>query len=364
MSIVGQLVNRRGSKTLTQIAIFAVSFLLAMLVGGILLLAQGYEDVFSVYYQLLVKPFLMPNGIFKILSQATPLVFSGLAVAIAFKCDVFNIGVEGQLYAGALTAAYLGYALQGLPTVIHVAICILGAALVGGVLALLAGWLKVRFNVHEVLSTIMMNHIINNLVTLLVVDYFRNDGPTARTPNIQDSAHLSQIAPPTQLNTGFFIAVILCVVLYVVFQKTPFGWRLNAAGKNLTATRYSGVNAKRLILAAMLVSGALAGLLGAERVLGGFGYMQVNFSPGYGYDGITIAVIANNNPFGCLLMSLLMGLLTVGGTNLNVMTSVPSEWVDTLSALIFIFVVAANAVMLKLPEIKEKRRLRERRKQQ
>ena len=136
---------------------------------------------------------------------------------------------------------------------------------------------------------------------------------------------------------------------------------LNAAGKNLTTTRYCGVNATRLILAAMLVSGGLAGLLGAERVLGGFGYMQVNFSPGYGYDGITIAVIANNNPFGCLLMSLLMGLLRAGGTQLNIMSDVPSEWVDMLSAFIFIFVVAANAVMRRLPELRARRQSRERR---
>ena len=228
-------------------------------------------------------------------------------------------------------------------------------------LALLAGWLKVRFRVHEVISTIMMNHIISNLVTLVVVDYFRNDGPTARTPNIQASARLTQLAPPSQLNTGILLAVLLCAVLYVVFQKTPFGWQLNAAGKNLTTTRYCGVNATRLILTAMLVSGGLAGLLGAERVLGGFGYMQVNFSPGYGYDGITIAVIANNNPFGCLLMSLLMGLLRAGGTQLNIMSDVPSEWVDMLSAFIFIFVVAANAVMLKLPELRARRLSRERR---
>ena len=228
-------------------------------------------------------------------------------------------------------------------------------------LALLAGWLKVRFHVHEVISTIMMNHIISNLVTLVVVDYFRNDGPTARTPNIQETARLTQLAPPSQLNTGILLAVLLCAVLYVVFQKTPFGWQLNAAGKNLTTTRYCGVNATRLILTAMLVSGGLAGLLGAERVLGGFGYMQVNFSPGYGYDGITIAVIANNNPFGCLLMSLLMGLLRAGGTQLNIMSDVPSEWVDMLSAFIFIFVVAANAVMRRLPELRARRRSRERR---
>lgn len=364
MNMKTLLKSNRSSKLLTQLAVFAVSFLLAMLVGAVLLVMQGHTDILNVYYHLLVRPLTMNNGIAKVLFQATPLIFAGLSVAIAFKCDIFNIGVEGQLYAGALAAAWLGCNLQGLPPLLHVLVCILGAAAVGGLLSLIAAWLKVRFNVHEVISTIMMNHIINNIVTLLVVDYFRHDGPTARTPTVLNSALLTKLAPPTQLNTGIFIALVLCVAMYFIFERTPFGWRLNAAGKNLTAARYNGVNAKRLILSAMLISGALAGVLGAERVLGGLGYMQVNFSPGYGYDGITVAVIAGNNPFGCLLMALLMGLLEVGGTNLNVSTEVPSEWVDTLSALVFVFVVAANAVILFLPKWKEMRRQRERRRQE
>lgn len=123
MSAVSDILNRKGSKALTQILIFLVSFVLALLVGGVLLLLQGHDNVFSVYYYLLIQPFTTWNGFVKVLTQTTPLIFAGLSVAIAFKCDVFNIGVEGQLYAGALTAAYLGYSLQGLPTVLHILIC-------------------------------------------------------------------------------------------------------------------------------------------------------------------------------------------------------------------------------------------------
>lgn len=359
--MVHQLLNRRNSSALTQVLIFAFSFLLALALGGLLLVLQGHRDILSVYYYLLVQPLTTQAGVLKVLVQTTPLIFSGLAVAVAFKCDVFNIGVEGQLYASALAAAWLGNVITGLPPLVHVIVCTLGAITVGALLSMFAGWLKVRFGVHEVLSTIMMNHIISNIVTLLVVDFFRNDSPTARTPDVLPSARMTPLAAHSQLNTGLIIAVLLCVILYIVFERTPFGWRLDAAGKNLRATTYSGVDAKKMVLLTMAISGALAGLLGAERVLGGFGYMQVNFSPGYGYDGITIAVIANNNPFGCLLMSLLMGLLRSGGTQLNIMTEIPSEWVDMLSAFIFVFVVAANAVLLKMPEWKEKWLSRERR---
>lgn len=360
MSILGALHNRRGTGALTQAAIVAVSFLLALAAGGLLLLMQGH-DVLPIYYYLLIQPFTSPDSLVKVLVKATPLIFAGLSVAIAFKCDVFNIGVEGQLYAGALAAAALGAGVSGLPPALHVLICVLGAMLTGGALALIPAWLKVCFRVHEVISTIMMNYVINNVVTLVIVDYFRHSGPTPRTPDVLPSARMTQLAPPSQLNTGFLLAAALCVVLYVLVQRTPLGWRIDAAGKNLCAARYSGINSKRLVLTAMLISGALAGLLGAERVLGGFGYLQVNFSPGYGYDGIAIATIANNNPFGCLLMALLMGLLSYGGTNLNIMTDVPSEWVNVLSALIFVFVVAANAVICRLPALREKRRSMKRR---
>lgn len=360
MNVLRTLHNRKGISTLTQAGIVAVSFVLALIAGGVLLLVQGHE-VLPVYYYLLIQPFSSPDGVIKVLVKATPLIFAGLSVAIAFKCDVFNIGVEGQLYAGALAAALLGCTVKGLPPLLHVLVCILGAMAVSGVLALIPAWLKVRFNVHEVISTIMMNYIINNVVTLIIVDYFRHSGPTPRTPDVLPSARMTQLAPPSQFNTGFLLAVGLCAMLYALFQRTPLGWRIDAAGKNLRAARYSGINSKRLVMTAMLISGALAGLLGAERVLGGFGYLQVNFSPGYGYDGIAIATIANNNPFGCLLMALLMGLLSHGGTNLNIMTDVPSEWVNVLSALIFVFVVAANAAILKLPALREKRRQAKRR---
>lgn len=354
--------NRKTKSTLTQIALVCVSFLLALIVGAVLLMVQGH-DVMKAYYCLLIQPFTSMSNIAKVLAKSTPLIFAGLSVAVAFKCDVFNIGVEGQLYAGALAAAWLGTTITGLPPVLHIIVCFLGAAIVGGILAYIPGLLKVEFGVHEVISTIMMNYVINNIVTLLIVDYFRADAPTARTPYVQESAYLTNFAPPSQLNSGIFLALLLVVAMYILFQKSSFGWRLQAAGQNMTATRYVGINSKRTILLTMLISGALAGFLGAERVLGGFRYCQVNFSPGYGYDGIAVAVIANNDPFGCLIMALLMGLLSHGGTTLSVMTDVPSEWVNVLSAFVFLFVVASKAILAKLPEWKEKRTLKERRRE-
>lgn len=336
--------NESAARARDSILIVAASFLLALLVGALILLLQGQNPI-EVYRYLLLDPLVSKNGILKVLGKATPLIFTGLAATLAFRCNVFNIGLEGQLYAGALTAAVLGYTLQGLPAWLHLSVCFAGAMLAGALCAFIPAWLKVKFGVHEVITTIMLNYIISNMISMLVINYFRNPGETARTPYVQDSARLWQFQPPEQVNAGLIIGVALCIVAYFVFSRTVFGFRVDAAGKNLLAARYSGVNANRLMIVTMMLSGAVAALGGLERALGAFGYMEVNFSPGFGYDGLAICIIARMNPLGVLIVALLMGLMSYGGLNLNIMTSVPTEWVRVLTGLIFAFVVIGNTLL-------------------
>ncbi|MEN6594038.1 MAG: ABC transporter permease [Clostridiaceae bacterium] len=336
--------NESAARTRDSILIVAASFLLALLVGALILLIQG-ENPIEVYRYLLIDPLISKNGLLKVLGKATPLIFTGLAATLAFRCNVFNIGLEGQLYAGALTAAVLGYTLQGLPAWLHLSICFLGAMTTGALCAFIPAWLKVKFGVHEVITTIMLNYIISNIISMLVVNYFRNPGETARTPYVLDTARLTQFQAPEQVNTGLIIGIILCIVAYWVFSRTVFGSHVDAAGKNLTAARYSGINADRLVIVTMMLSGAVAALGGLERSLGAFGYMEVNFSPGFGYDGLAICIIARMNPLGVLIVALLMGLMNYGGLNLNIMTTVPTEWVRVLTGLIFAFVVIGNTLL-------------------
>lgn len=332
------------SHAMTQCGIVAMSFLMALLIGSILLLAEG-ENPLDIYFCLFVKPLTTGKGLIKVLAKVTPLIFAGLAVSTAFKCSVFNIGVEGQLYIGGLVAAVLGVSLQGLPSWMHILLCTLGAMIAGAVLAWIPAILKVKLNVHEVISTIMLNYAISSVIAFIVVNYFRSDGPMARTPYVAETARLSQFSFPELLNTGIIAAVILCGVLYFVFNRTPFGWRIEAAGKNLHAAKYSGMNSGRLIIITMMLSGAIAALVGVERVLGAYGYMEVNFSPGYGWDGITIAILAANNPIGVLLISCLLGLMSYGSTLVNIESGIPPEWVEILTALIFVFVVLGSALV-------------------
>lgn len=320
---------------------------LALVIGSFFLLLQG-ENPFEVFYYLLLEPFTMSSGWIKVLSKATPYLFTGLAAALAFRCGIFNIGIEGQMFLGALAATVVGLSFQGLPFFIHVPLALAAAMAVGGLWALLAGWLKVRFGVHEVLSTIMLNYLATNLGTYLIINWFRSDGPAAKTPNVQDSARLRQFFPAEQLNTGIFVALITVVAVYVLVKYLPLGWKIDSAGKNMLASRYAGIDSKKIIMAVMMLSGMVAALCGAERTLGAYGYMDIGFSANYGSDGLVIAIIAGNNPLAVVLVALFFGLLNYGGVNLNMMTSVPSEWVQSLIAIMLILVAAKNGIFTNL----------------
>ena len=338
---------RENLKGLSKVLI---SIIIALVIGAIFLIVQG-ENPIEIYYYLLFDSLSSTNGVLKMLGKATPLIFTGLAVAISFKCGIFNCGVEGQLLFGGLASAIAGYYLSGLPAALHLILSILAGMAAGAVYAFIPAFLKIRFRVHEVISTIMLNNVANALITLLVVNYFRSSGPHARTSNVADSALLTQFKPPEQVNTGFFIAIAAVVAIYILLNKTPLGWRIDASGKNLESTSYSGINSKRVIIYTMLISGAVAGLCGVERVLGAYGYMELGFSPGYGFEGITVAVLARNNPIGCLIGALFIGLLQSGGVNINTMTNVPYEWVQALIAIIFILVAAQNGLFNSLKKL-------------
>jgi simple sugar transport system permease protein len=318
-----------------------VNILIALLIGSALLLLKG-ENPLPVFYYLLVEPFTMGMGWIKVLSKTAPYIFTGLSAALAFRCGVFNIGIEGQMFWGALAAAVAGISFAGLPRLIHLPLSLLAAMAAGGVWAAIAGWLRVKYRVHEVLSTIMMNYLASNIVAYLLITYFRAPGPQAKTPNVLPEARLYRFFPPDQLNTGIIIALVITGGVFVLLRYFPLGWKIDSVGKNMVSTRFCGIDSSRIIMVVMFFSGMIAALCGAERVLGAFGYMDLGFSAGYGFDGLAVAVIAANNPAAVILVSLFFGLLNYGGVTLSMMTRVPPEWVNTLVAIMLILVAARS----------------------
>ena len=342
-SILDVLLNENVWRT---ILVQVVAVLLALLIGAVLLLLSGANPL-EAYAALFRGAFGSPIAIGRTLEKATPLIFSGLAVAFAFKAGMFNIGAQGQLLFGAITAAFLGFALHGLPPFIHMPLALIGGALAGGAYAFIPGALKAYRGVHEVITTIMLNYIAIN-----ITDYLAN-GPwkdssggnvVARTPVVDASAAIGRLGP---VPIGFIIAILAAIVAWWLLQKTTVGFEIRMVGLNPSAARYAGIKVAKTLILTMVISGILAGMGGAVETLGVVGRYQPGFNVGLGFDGITVAMLGKTNPFGVIPAAILVGAMKAGSSEMQFASGVAKEITDVLQALILFF-VAADVIVLSL----------------
>ncbi len=319
------------------------SLILVFIVSGIFLAAVGYSPI-EAYSSIILGAFAGPARIADTLGTATPIILTGLAVAVAMRGGVLNIGCEGQLYMGAFAAAIVGAHITGLPAIIHVPLCIIMAMLFGGLWALLAGWLKVRLGTNEVVVTILLNYIAIYLTDYLTNYWFKAEGMVVKTDRLQESAQLAELYPHSRLTTAFILVVVIAGLLTWMFRKTLFGLEITAMGKNLEAAQTGGINVNKCFLQTMLLSGALAGLAGAVEVMGVHNYFISGMSPGYGYDGLSIAVLGANNPIGTTIYAIVYGALRSGASVMDRNTEIPSDFVTIIQALIIVFVATPAIV--------------------
>ncbi|MBI4758123.1 MAG: ABC transporter permease, partial [Chloroflexi bacterium] len=270
----------------------------ALAIGAVVIWASG-ASVPKAYQGLFEGALGSPRGIAETLVIATPYTLAGLAVALGFRCGLFNIGAEGQFYLGALFAVWVGYSVKGLPIFVHLPLAILVGALGGALWGAIPGFLKARLGTHEVINTIMMNYI-----AVLMVDWLVNrKGPmwdststVPRTPYILSTATLPQLVPPYRLHAGLLIAIAAVFVVYWLLWKTTLGFEIRAVGANPSAAKYAGMSVTRNFVLAMTFSGVLAGLAGAGEVLGLNRTLPAAFVSGYGFDSIAIALLAKSHP--------------------------------------------------------------------
>lgn len=321
-----------------------ISFLISLILAGVIIAAAGYSPL-EAYSAMLGGAFGSTYNLAQTAGTAIPLIFAGLAMAVASKTGVFNIGIEGQIIAGALPAALAGTYIKGLPLILHIPVCILAAAIFGGIWAMLAAVIKNKLQISEVIITIMLNYVALYLVEYLVNYPFKSEGMVVRTEEIQESARLVSLVAHTRLNTGIFIALLSVFLFWVLFYKTKLGYELRATGDSPLAAEAAGINNKRNLLTAMFISGALAGIGGACEVMGVQGYFISGMTTGYGFSGIAIAVMGHNEPIGTLASALLFGALNAGASSMNRMTSIPGEFISVLQALIILFISTPGIVI-------------------
>ena len=321
-----------GSWLIPVIAVF-----IALFIGGILIKLQGLDPVVA-YKSLFKTAFGSIEGIGATLGKSTPLVLSGLAVAVGLRAGLFNIGAQGQLLSGSLAAAWAGITFDGLPGYIHIPIALIIGAFFGSLVAAISGLLKAYRGVHEVITTIMLNSIVMAVADYLASGKLREPGQfLTRTSEIAESARLPIIG---DLPSGFFIAVILGVFIWLVLGRTTSGFRIETVGRNRHAAWYSGISVKRTVVSAMVVSGAIAGLGGAIETLGVTYRYSPAFNLGLGFDGITIALLGRVHPIGIIPGAILIGGMRAGAANMQFDAGVAPEIVDLLMALILLFVTA------------------------
>ena len=329
-----------SSPRLGRVAAAVAPFALALAIGAVVLALTGFEP-FSVYRLMIQEAFGGEGRIAATLTTATPLLATGLAAAIAFRAGIFNIGVEGCFYLGGIVAAVAGYGLPGWPAALLIPVALAAASAVGGAWMVGPGLLRARLGVDEVVTTLMLNFIAIDLTSWLV------DGPllargsaNSATPQIVAAAELPRLIPSFELHIGFLISLALTIAYGFWGQFAVGGFRSRLAELNPRFSRAVGIELPRVFLAAMVASGAVGGLGGGIHALGLVHRFVAGFSPGYGFTGIAIALLARNSAIGIIIASILFGALASAGANIQLFSNVPIEIVEILQGAVMIFAVA------------------------
>ncbi len=337
-----------------------LAILTAVILGGIIIaLVRG--NPFLAYYGLIQGSFGSTRALSETAVWATPYIFAGLAVALAFKGGLFNIGAEGQLALGATFSALIGYALPGwlgfdIPAIIPLPLAVIVGMAMGAFWAAIPGFLKAYTGGHEVINTIMMNYIALNTISFLLNGPMKDRDPNnviARTPLIADSARMPTIFEGLRIHWGFILALLVAYLVWWMLNKTTLGFEIRTVGANPDAAKYAGINVKRTIILTMALSGMLAGLAGTIEVTGLNYRHELGFSIGYGFDAIAIALLGKSHPLGVVLASILFAAMRNGATRMQFLTQMPVDLISMLQALILLF-VAADAIIRYIYRIKAK----------
>lgn len=317
-----------------------LAILISLLIGAAILFLAGY-DVGKAFASLWLGTFRNLFSLTNTINRASPLIFVGLAVAIAFRGSVFNIGAEGQLLMGAVFATVVGVTLTFLPGIILIPLMIIAGAIGGALWGFIPGFLKAKYEVSEVITTIMFNYIALYFIGYLVRGPLRDASQAEpQSHTIAEQGFLPAILPGTRLHFGYLLGILFAVILFYLLFKTFIGYEVRAVGFNRDAARCGGISVEKTVTSTMLISGALAGIGGALE-LANIHYLIEGISPGHGYTGISVAVLAGSNPIGIVFTSLLFGALSSGAMTMQRMAGVSASFVNIFQGIMIVAIALA-----------------------
>lgn len=331
--------------------------IIALFIGGIIIAAIG-ENPFLTYQIMIQKSLFSAKGLLKTLHFAAPLILTGLAIAVTFKANIFNMGVEGAAVLGAFFAGVVGFGLKGANPAVHITLCLLTGMLVGVIFTLIPAVLKAYFKVNEMVVTLMLNYLVVEVVKFLAQGVFKDPASGyVATYAIADSAMFKKILN-SDLTGFFFIAILVFGVLYVIFKKSKLGFEITAIGKNPEFAEAAGMNVAKKIVVIMLISGAVSGLAGAGFLMGEKYRFTLDFSgsPGLGWDGMLIALLGNHSPIGVLIASVFYAALKTGSEYTGLFTNVPKDIVSVIQGILILclsvrFINRKTSIMGKLTQL-------------
>ena len=337
-----QIVHREHATTFGKVISIVIAIMAALLISALLIRMDG-ANVLDAFKSLFMGGFGSWRAILETLNKATPLIFTGLAASIAFRAQVWNIGGEGQFLAGAM-AAYLAITLfPKSPNFILIIATLVFALIGGGIVAGISGFIKNRFNVDVIVSTVMMNYIIKFALSLMLFTSWRDPSTFYQlSPFIPENSYLPMLLEKFRFHAGFIIATLAAVFTYLLVERTPAGYELRALGLNPVAAKSRGINPKRTLMWILLVSGSLAALGGAIELTGLTHRLRPDISINYGFTGIIVAMLADLNPLGVIVTGILFGGLTNGSFAMQVKTGVPTSIAFAIQAIILLFVLTAS----------------------
>ncbi len=327
------------------IGVPVASALLALVLAAIPLALAG-ANVFEAYGQMAKGLFGSTFAFTEMLTRATPLIFTGLAAALAFRAKLWNIGAEGQLYLGAIAAVWVGTGMIDAPGFVLVPIILVAGAVAGAAGMAGPAYLKTRFGADEVVTTLLLNFIILIFLQMMLEGPLKDPMGMGwpQSEPILDEGMLPQLLPRMRLHAGLIIALVAAVLAHIALSKTVWGFKIRAVGENAAAALHAGIGVKRSLMSAALVSGALAGLAGVSEVAGLRGYLTSDLSPGFGYTGIVVAMLAGLSPIGVVISALFIASVFVGADTMSRAMGVSSYLADLVVAMSLLSVLVGGFI--------------------
>jgi simple sugar transport system permease protein len=310
--------------------------IVALLIGAVIMQSLGHNPI-EAYFQLFKGAFVGKLNVGTTIQKFLPLLLTSMAFAVAARVGIFNVGVEGELYLGAMAAAWVGFTFVNLPGFVIIFFAILFASIVGAGWAAVPGTLKARLGVNEVCVTILMNYVAIYLTSFLVNGPFSAKTGVPQTPSVAPNAKLLQFLKPSQAHVGIFIGIALVVFLVWMLSRSTLGYQFTTVGLNPFHAEFVGINPKIMMVKGMMLSGAIGGIAGALEVLGTYGYFLDNFSAGIAFDGMLASLIVKNDVKMVPFMAFFLAVLKAGALGMERYTGVPKSVVDTIIAIFIIF---------------------------